>query len=169
MVLFGGACVVLFGRVCMVLFGEGMCGFISGGCAWFYLGGHAWFNSGEVCVVLFRGGVRGFFSFFRIQWDTVNERAVRILLECILVFEEVYDLWKLHNQRNETGRSPTLSSWDMHLLGGYPSLQLWALLQNVLLLLLLFNSISFPRFGFFNVNRRIRQNSCLKLCQCFTV
>ena len=58
MVLFRGACVVLFGG-CVVLFG-GMHGFIGGG--------HAWF-----------------FQFFRIQWDTVNERAVRILLECILV------------------------------------------------------------------------------------
>ena len=60
-VLFGGACVVLFGGACMVLFKGGMHGFI-GGCAWF-------------------------FQFFRIQWDTVNERAVRILLECILVGE----------------------------------------------------------------------------------
>ena len=59
----------------------GMCGFIRGACvvlfggrAWFYSGGHAWF-----------------FQFFRIQWDTVNERAVRILLECILVIHEYWD------------------------------------------------------------------------------
>ena len=73
-----GACVVLFG-----------------GCAWFYsgglcvvlFGGRAWFYSGA-CVVLF-GGRAWFFQFFRIQSDTVNERAVRILLECILVYLNV--------------------------------------------------------------------------------
>ena len=61
-----GACVVLF-RGCVVLFR---------GCAWFYSGGHAWF---------YLGGRAWFFQFFWIQWDTVNERVVRILLECILV------------------------------------------------------------------------------------
>ena len=35
--------------------------------------------SGGAYVVLSRGGIR------RIRRDTVNERAVRILLECILV------------------------------------------------------------------------------------
>ena len=78
----GGACVVALGGVhgcsggaCVVLFGGGACfysggirGFIQGGMRGFIQGGHAWF-----------------FQFFRIQWDTVNERAVRILLECILV------------------------------------------------------------------------------------
>ena len=62
------------------------------GHAWFYLGGCVWFYSGGVWFYL--GGVHGFiwdghawfFQFFRIQWDTVNEWAVRILLECILVF-----------------------------------------------------------------------------------
>ena len=57
----GGACVV-----------AGVCAwFYLGGHAWFYLGGHAWFYSGGmhgfiwgVCMVLFRGGMRGFFSFF---------------------------------------------------------------------------------------------------------
>ena len=70
--------------------------FYSGGHAWFYSGGmrgfirgHAWFYSGGACMVLFRGGMRGFFSFFRIQWDTVNERAVRILLECNLVYNSI--------------------------------------------------------------------------------
>ena len=104
MVLFGGACVVLFGGaymvlfrgVCLVLFGGrawfysgGRACFYSGGHAWFYLGGHAWFYSGGACVVLF-GGRAWFFQFFRIQWDTVNERAVRILLECILVITYFY-------------------------------------------------------------------------------
>ena len=74
----GGACMVLFGGACMVLFGGhawfysgGMRGFIWGACvvlfggmrgfirghAWFIQGGHAWFYS--------RGGMHGFFSFFR--------------------------------------------------------------------------------------------------------
>ena len=72
--------------------GGGMCG-CSGGCAWLHQGGHAWFYLGgawfylgvcmvlfgghawfylggmhgfiwEACVVLFRWGVHGFFSFF---------------------------------------------------------------------------------------------------------
>ena len=60
---------------CMVLFG-GLCGFIWGACMVLFRG---------ACVVLFGG--RGAW-FFRIQWDTVNERAVRILLECILVTSE---------------------------------------------------------------------------------
>ena len=81
----GGACVVLFGGcawfylgrvhgfiqgVCVVLFG-GMHGFIWGACMVLFTG-HAWFNLG--------GGHAWFFQFFRIQSDTVNERAVRILL-----------------------------------------------------------------------------------------
>ena len=109
---YSGACMVLFGGhawfylggmhgfirgVCMVLFGGhvwfylgGMHGFI-GGHAWFYLGGmhgfirgHAWFYSGGH-VWFYLGGHAWFFQFFRIQSDTVNEWAVRILLECILV------------------------------------------------------------------------------------
>ena len=77
-VLFGGTCVVLFGGACVVLFG-GACVVLFGGCAWFYSGGwHAWF-----------------FQFFRIQWDTVNERAVRILLECILVEHWYYGIYLL--------------------------------------------------------------------------
>ena len=71
-----GACMVLFRGACMVLFRGGMCGFIQGGCMRVLFGGHAWF---------YLGGSAWFFQFFRIQWDTVNERAVRILLECILV------------------------------------------------------------------------------------
>ena len=84
----GGVCMVFFGGVCMVLFGGGhawfhlggMHGFIRGGMVLFR-GGHAWFYS---------GGHAWFFQFFRIQWDTVNERAVRILLECILVLFKVF-------------------------------------------------------------------------------
>ena len=65
-----------------------------GGCAWFQGGmhgcqGHAWLpggmrGSGGVCMV----GVR------RIRRDTVNERAVRILLECILVLNVNFKEWK---------------------------------------------------------------------------
>ena len=64
-----GACVV---------FSEGDAWFFPGGHAWFFPGGHAW---------LFLGGRVWFFlgGLHRIRRDTVNERAVRILLECILV------------------------------------------------------------------------------------
>ena len=64
-----GECMVMGG---VVAGGGGMCG----------CGGHAWLGG----VLLWggrewlqRGGMR------RIRQDTVNERAVRILLECILV------------------------------------------------------------------------------------
>ena len=83
-----GACVDLFrGHAWFYL---GACVVALGGHAWFYsgghawlLGGHAWFYSGGMHG--FIGGHAWFFQFFRIQWDMVNERAVRILLECILV------------------------------------------------------------------------------------
>ena len=80
--------------VCVVAPG-GMHGFLGGmhgffwGCAWFLLGGmHGFFWGGMrgffqgVCVVFSGGGVR------RIRRDTVNERPVRILLECILVLKD---------------------------------------------------------------------------------
>ena len=81
----------------------GMHGFCQGGVRDFSLGGggHAWFLPGGACVVFpgghawfflggawfFPGGMRGFSrgGVHRIRRDTVNERAVRILLECILV------------------------------------------------------------------------------------
>ena len=67
----GSACMVVGGHAwlqgtCMVV-GGCMCG-CSGGCV--VVGEHAWLW----------GGV------YRIRRDTVNERAVRILLECILVW-----------------------------------------------------------------------------------
>ena len=94
-------CVVLFGGLCMVLFGGhvwfylgGVHGFIQGGMHGFMWGGMCGFIWG-VCMVLFgghawfySGGHVWFFQFFWIQWDTVNERAVCILLECILVFQK---------------------------------------------------------------------------------
>ena len=85
-----GACVVLFGG--HVWFYSGVCGFILGVCVVLF---------GGACMVLFRGacmvflgGHAWFFQFFRIQWDTVNERVVRILLKCILV---VYKFLQIGN------------------------------------------------------------------------
>ena len=63
---------------------------------WLLLGGHVWLLGGA-CVVapgggghawFLPGGMRGFCrggGVHRIRRDTVNERAVRILLECILI------------------------------------------------------------------------------------
>ena len=73
----GGVCVV--GRGHVWLWGACM---VAGGHAWLLgacmvMGGHAWLLGG-VC-----GGWGGV---HRIQRDTVNEWAVRILLECILVY-----------------------------------------------------------------------------------
>ena len=53
-----------------------------GGGACMVAGGHAWLQ----------GGVRG------IRRDTVNERAVRILLECILVLLNISDLEKVEKK-----------------------------------------------------------------------
>ena len=68
----GGACVVARGCVCG--FCRGVCMVFAGGCAWFLPGGVHGFSRG--------GGVHN------IRRDTVNERAVRILLECILVVKK---------------------------------------------------------------------------------
>ena len=85
-----GVCVVAPGGRAWLL--QGRAWFYSGG-AWFYSGGVRGFIRG--CMVLFgghawfySGGRVWFFQFFWIQWDTVNERAVRILLECILVWNK---------------------------------------------------------------------------------
>ena len=72
MVLFGGhAWLYSVGGVrgfmwgaCMVLCG-GHAWFYAGGMHGFMRGGHVWFYSGGgACMVLFGGGMRGFFSFF---------------------------------------------------------------------------------------------------------
>ena len=79
--LLGGACVVARGGMHGCSRG-GMCGCL-GGCM---------VSLGR-CVWLLRGGMRGCFGGGR-EWDTtryadtVNEWAVRILLECILVILE---------------------------------------------------------------------------------
>ena len=78
-----GGCVVAGGMhgcwgACVVA--RGTC-VVARGCAWLP-GGHVWLPGG-VCScqghVWLLGGMR------RIRRDTVNERAVRIILECILV------------------------------------------------------------------------------------
>ena len=70
----------------MVFSGAGACVVFSGGMRGFFRG-HVWFFPGVSCMV-FSGGMHDFFrggGMHRIRRDTVNERAVRILLECILV------------------------------------------------------------------------------------
>ena len=90
--------------VCMVAPGgdvrgcsqAGMCGCSRGACV-VVPRGHVWLLPGGTCVVAAwgacmvapRGGMHGFSrrALCRIRQDTVNERAVCILLECILVFD----------------------------------------------------------------------------------
>ena len=84
----GGCAWLLWGGHVWLL-GGGMCGCFQGGLGMRGCSGGAWMVApGGACVVapgghvwLLRGGVH--VCFFR--WDTVNEWAVRILLECILV------------------------------------------------------------------------------------
>ena len=90
-----GACVVApggmcgcSGGVCAWLLWGGMCG-CSGGHAWLLLGGHAWDTT--------RYG------------DTINERAVRILLECILVgFRKLFPLTCATYVSNSVNRTQEL-------------------------------------------------------------
>ena len=70
--------------------GQGACMVALGGCVWLLLGGCAWFLqggmhgcSGGVCMVAARGHA---WETMRYR-DTINERVVRILLECILVYK----------------------------------------------------------------------------------
>ena len=91
-----------------------MCGFI-GGRAWFYLGGmhsfiwggvcgfiwgHAWFYLGGVhgfiwgaCVVLFRGGVHGFFSFFRYNEIRSMSRQYASYWNAFLLFIPLHEVF----------------------------------------------------------------------------
>ena len=109
-VLFWGVCVLFSGGHAFFLGVRGFfwggvwffqgCMVFSGGHVWFFWGcmvffegGHAWFLGGACMVfwgacMVFLGGMHGFFrghAWFFLG-DTVNEQAVRILLECILVF-----------------------------------------------------------------------------------
>ena len=94
MVAWGAGVVALGG---MHGFFWGACMVFSGGHAWFFPGGMHGFFPGVgmrgffwgACVV-FSGGHAWFFlagGMHRIRRDTVNERSVRILLECILVLD----------------------------------------------------------------------------------
>ena len=87
--LLGGHALLLLGGAW--LFPGGMCGCLGG--AWFFLGGMHGFFWGGVCGFS-QGGMHGFFQggVHRIRRNTANERAVRILLECILVYKScAYD------------------------------------------------------------------------------
>ena len=108
-----GACMVA-GWACMVAGGmhgcRGVC-MVVGGHAWLP-GGHAWLLEGMhgqgACVVAggcawLQGGMH------RIRQDTVNERAVRILLECILVLK----VSKRHNTSSQ--RSALSVAMPTHL------------------------------------------------------
>ena len=92
--LLWGACVVAPGGACMVApvgvrdcSWGGMHGFFPGGMHGFswgafmvFPGGHSWLSGGHAWFFSRRG-------MCRIRRDTVNERAVCNLLECILVIE----------------------------------------------------------------------------------
>ena len=91
----GGVCVVAPRGTCVVAWG-GHAWFLPGGHAWFLQGGHAWLLPGEACMVSW-GGMHGCSQGEVHVWDTmrygdtINERAVRILLECILVCSVVLE------------------------------------------------------------------------------
>ena len=79
MVAPGGACMVAPRGPCMVAPREA-CVVAPGGCAWLLPGGMHGCSGGSVC-----GCSGGHVWDTMTHRDTVNERAVRILLECILV------------------------------------------------------------------------------------
>ena len=76
-----GACVVALGGVhgCS----QGACMVAPGGCAWLIWGGACLVAPRGACVVA-PGGIHAWDT--TRYGDTIKERAVRILLECILVF-----------------------------------------------------------------------------------
>ena len=86
-----GACVVA-GGVCMVV---GGCVQMQGGMHG--CGGGGMHGFGGACVVAGGGGHAWWGGMCGIRRDTVNERAVRILLECILVMNIVCVIEKLKN------------------------------------------------------------------------
>ena len=95
-----GACMVAPGGVCVVARGHVLLlpgvVWLLGGCAWLLPGGHVWLLLGACMVaprgqcVVAPGGMHGCSGGVH-AWDMtrygdmINERAVRILLECILV------------------------------------------------------------------------------------
>ena len=76
-----------------------VCGCSGGGHAWFFPGGMRGFSQGHAWFFL--GGMHGFCQggVHRIRRDTVNEQAVRILLECILVCGNVLCGLNLPNKK----------------------------------------------------------------------
>ena len=116
-----GSCVVAAGGVCMVA--AGGCLVAPGGCAWLLWGErHVWFLGGAcmvalggTCVAAPGGGMHGcsgghawlLGGMCGCSWggghawdttsygDTINERAVRILLECILVGKSFLSILRL--------------------------------------------------------------------------
>ena len=75
-----GACMVA-GGACVVARGVWGC-VVAGGCAWLRGGMRG-------C----RGGMHGCQGVCRIRRDTVNKRAVGILLECILVISDFCNMY----------------------------------------------------------------------------
>ena len=73
--------------------GGGMCGCSGGACVVFSQGAYVVFPGGGMHDFSWGGGMR------RIRRDTVNERAVRILLECILVLPTNLMLILQHRNR----------------------------------------------------------------------
>ena len=108
----GGACVVALGGACVVALG-GACVAAPGGqgACMVAPGGHAWLLPGGACVVT-HGGHAWLLPGGRRAWDTtrygdmVNERAVRILLECILVLYNILTISM--NVSRETSSLDTL-------------------------------------------------------------
>ena len=120
MVVPRGACVVALGGmcccsgrgVCVVARGQGGAWLLwggmhgcSGGHVWLLQGGHAWLLPG-VCMVALGGCAWLLWGVCMVApgghtWDTtrygdtVNEWAVRILLECILVFSMIMFVWRM--------------------------------------------------------------------------
>ena len=87
----GGACVVALGGHAWLLWGGGMHG-CSGGACMVSLGGMRGFSGGHAWLL--QGGHAWDMTRYT---DTVNERAVRILLECILVSFNFYPFTDWYN------------------------------------------------------------------------
>ena len=110
----GGACVVAPGGVCMVALG-GMHGCSGGGHVWLLPGGACVVAQG-VCMVAPRGAcvvAPGGHVWDTTRYrDTVNEQAVCILLECILVYDLFVQGWGGHGPLG-TPPDPLLSEQNI--------------------------------------------------------
>ena len=94
--LLWGACVVAPWGACIVAQG-GHVWLLLGVCAWLLQGGHAWLLGGHMWDMTRYG-------------DTVNEQAVHILLECILVLQAsvILPTWGRGVSQHALGQTPTL-------------------------------------------------------------